>query len=118
MLALASPALLALLVAGGGRLGAGAFAIAATAFPAALIALAGGRRVGWVAAFLAVLLAGGAVLMLGLAGGARIGGLPGSAWAMFGALWAWPLIVTVWAYAASFRAGEQAPPPPPGGAGG
>lgn len=116
MLALASPVLLVCLAAGGGRLGAGVFALAAMAFPAALIALAGGRRARWVAAAVAALLGGGAALMLGLAGGGRVGGLPGSAWAMFAAIWAWPLVVTVWAYAASFRVGEQVPPSPPGDA--
>ena len=114
MLGFASPALLVFLVAGG-RLGTGAFAILATVFPAALIALAGGRRARRAAVVLAVLLAGGAVLMLALAGSGRVGGLPGSAWAMFGALWAWPLIVTMWAYAAWFRADGQGPPEGGGG---
>jgi len=53
--------------------------------------------------------------MLALAGSGRVGGLPGSAWAMFGALWAWPLIVTMWAYAAWFRADGQGPPEGGGG---
>lgn len=79
------------------------------AVPAALIALAAGRRALRAAVALAALLVGGAALILGLAGGERVGGLPGSAWAMFGAFWGWPLIVTVWAYAASFRDPDHAP---------
>lgn len=102
-LAVASPVLLVGLVVGAGRSAAWAFALTAMLLPPALIALAAGRRALGVAAALAVLLAGGAALMLGLAGGERIGGLPGSAWAMFGALWAGPLVLTVGAYAAGFR---------------
>lgn len=103
MLGLASPAVLLLLVTGRGSVVAWAFALAAMLFPAALIALAAGRRARPVAIVLAALLVGGAALMLGLAGGERIGGLSGSAWAMFALFWGWPLIVTVWAYVASFR---------------
>ena len=109
MLGVASPVVLVLLVSAWRGVGIWAFGLAVMVFPAALIALAGGRRARWVAVVLAVLLAGGALLVLGLAGGGRIGGLPGSAWAMFGALWAWPLIVSVWAYGASFRADGRAP---------
>jgi hypothetical protein len=102
VLAVASPVLLVLLVAGGGTAGAWTFALAAMAVPAALVAIAGGRRAGWAAAGLAALLLGGAALMLGLAGGERVAGLPGSAWAMLGALWGGPLVLTVGVYAASF----------------
>lgn len=101
--------ILAALLLGGVEGAAWAFALAAAVFPAVLIALAGGRRARSVAVVLAVLLGGGAALMLGLAGGGRVGGLPASAWVMFGAFWGWPLIVTVWAYAASFRADQEAP---------
>lgn len=117
-LSVACPVLLVLLLFGSGRGGEWAFATVAMLVPAALIALAGGRRVRWVAIVLAVLLAGGAALMLGLAGGERIAGLPGSAWAMFALLWAWPLIVTVWASAASFRgrgSGRRGPEEASGG---
>jgi len=99
----------ALLFSGGGG-SPWVFVPAAMVVPAALIALAAGPGVRWAAAALAALLLGGAASMLGLAGGERIGGLPGSAWAMFGAFWVVPLIVTVGAYAASFRD----PEPPPG----
>lgn len=110
LLAAACPSVLAALFAGG-RGGAGwLFAAAALVVPAALIALAGGRRAWPVAAAVAALLIGGGWTMLGLAGGERIGGLPGSAWAMFAAFWGIPLVVTAWAYALTFPDREKRPP--------
>lgn len=108
VLALSAPLLLIALAAGGPIAG-WVFALVAMLVPGALIALAAGRRARSAAVAVTLLLAGGAAAILALgggagAGGALIGGLPVSAWVMLGAFWGWPLILTMWVYAATFEA--------------